>query len=78
MIRVVLSLVVDSIDLSSRFLVSLNSRAALLDQLGNQTGPTGLVTRADFRPVVAVKIFVEVDEITPIWILLEFLKAAVD
>ena len=33
----------------------------LLDELSNQSGPTGLVTRADAGAVVAVEVFVKRD-----------------
>ena len=44
----------------------------LLDEFGNQSGPAGLMTRADPGAVVAVEVFVEQDQITPVWVGLEF------
>src|SRR4051794_28969854 len=40
-------------------------------------GPTGLVTRAETRAVVAVEIFVEQDEVAPVRIVLKLCRSAV-
>ena len=48
----------------------------LLDEFGNQSGPAGLMTRADPGAVVAMEVFVERDQITPVWVALEFFRAA--
>ena len=45
--------------------------AALLDQLGHQRRPAGLVARAEARAGFAVKIFVEKNQIAPVRIVLE-------
>src|SRR5258705_9735088 len=50
----------------------------LLYQLGNECGPPGLVTSADAGAVVAVEVFMEWDQITPMGIFLEFFRAAED
>src|SRR5215470_18964951 len=55
-----------------------SSLAALLEQLGDEARPAGLVAGADARAVVAVKVLVEEHEVTPVWVALEFLGAAVD
>src|SRR6516162_3887268 len=78
---VLFSAVTNSIVLSLIFVVEifcLHSFAALLDQLGNKPGPAGLVTGANSCAVIAVKVFVEVDQVTPVWVLLEFLQASID
>lgn len=43
----------------------------LFDQLGDQPGPARLMTRADTRPIVAMKIFVEQDQVLPMRIALK-------
>jgi hypothetical protein len=43
----------------------------LFDQLGNQAGPAGLVTRADAGAIVAVEILVEKDQVPPVGIALK-------
>src|SRR3974377_1257143 len=58
-------------------ILCLHSFAALLDQLRNESGPTSLVTRANPRPVIAVKVFVEINQVAPVRILLKFLQAAI-
>src|SRR5690349_16031117 len=50
----------------------------LLDQFRDQGGPAGLMAGTDAGAVVAVKIFVERDEIAPMIITLEFFRAAED
>ena len=52
------------------------SLVVLLDELGDQSGPAGLVARADPGAVVAVEVFVEWDQITPVRVVLEFFRAA--
>jgi hypothetical protein len=47
-----------------------------LDQRCHESSPPSLVTGADAGPVVAVKIFVEEQVITPVRVALEFLRAA--
>src|SRR5574340_251185 len=54
------------------------SHAALLDQLGHESGPTGLVAGADTGSVVSVKRFVEQDQIPPMRVLLELLGLPID
>ena len=48
----------------------------LLHQLRDQSGPAGLMARADTGAVVAVKVFVERDQIAPVRIGLELFRAA--
>ena len=48
----------------------------LLDEFGNQSGPAGLMARADPGAVVAMEVFVERDQIAPVWVVLEFFRAA--
>ena len=50
----------------------------LLDQLGDQAGPPGLVAGAEAGAGVAIEIFVEQDEVAPVRIGLELLAIAVD
>ena len=49
-----------------------------LNKAGYKSGPAGLVTCAHSSAVVAVKIFVEENQILPIGVLLELLGTAVD
>src|SRR5262245_1862256 len=51
---------------------------ALLEELGDQSGPAGLMARAETGAVVAVEIFVERDEVPPLRVGLELGDAAVD
>src|ERR1700704_6245115 len=53
------------------------SLTALFDQLGHQTRPSGLMTRADPRAVVAVKILIKQDQILPVGIVLEYFGPSV-
>src|SRR6266403_3637940 len=55
----------------------LHSLAALLNELGNQSGPSGLVARSNAGAIVAMKVFVKVDEVAPVWIGLKFLEPAI-
>lgn len=56
----------------------LHSLAALLNKLGNQSRPSGLVARSDASAIVAMKVLMEIDEVAPVWIVLEFLKPAIN
>src|SRR6185369_3327650 len=48
------------------------------DQAGDQSGPSGLVAGSQAGAVVAVEIFVEENQVAPVWIVLEFSGASVD
>src|SRR6266540_6872214 len=52
--------------------------ATLLQELGDQAGPAGLVAGADAGPAVAVEVLVEQDQVAPVGIALEQLEGAVD
>ncbi len=52
--------------------------AAKLDEFGNESGPTGLMTGAEPGTVVTVEVFIEEDVVAPERIALEFFRAAVD
>jgi hypothetical protein len=47
--------------------------AALLNKLGNQARPSGLVARPDASPIVAMKELVKIDEVAPVCIVLKFI-----
>jgi hypothetical protein len=49
-----------------------------LDEARYESGPTGLMTGADSGAVVAVKVFVEEQQIPPVRVLLELFGAAMD
>src|SRR5215469_12351620 len=49
-----------------------------LDQTRNQSGPAGLMARAEARTVVAVEVLVEEDVVAPVRVGLKLLRAAVD
>src|SRR5262249_32232523 len=49
-----------------------------LNEAGHQSGPTGLMTCANSGAVIAVKVFVEQNQIPPVRILLELIGATVD
>src|SRR5574341_87759 len=51
---------------------------ALLEELGHETRPAGLVAGADPGPVVAVEVLVEEDQVLPVGVGLELLCAPVD
>src|SRR5712692_8522350 len=51
--------------------------AALLDQLGHQAGPAGLVAGAEACSVVAVKILIEQDQVLPERVVLKDFRRAV-
>jgi len=59
-------------------LAQLHSLAALLNELGNQSRPSGLVARSDASAIVAMKEFMKVDEIAPVWIALKFIEPAIN
>lgn len=59
-----------------RFCAALLSR--LLDQLGNKSCPSCLVAGPDTRAVIAVKILIEKNGVSPEWIFLELLRACKD
>ena len=48
----------------------------LLNQLGYQPRPAGLVTRAQARAAIAMKILVEQQIVAKVWILLQFFPVA--
>src|SRR5207253_1679916 len=52
--------------------------AALLQRLGDQSGPARLVTCPDATAVVAMEIFVEQNEIAPVGVVLELVGLPVD
>ncbi len=58
--------------------IRLYSLAALLDQLGDKSCASRLVTRPDSGAVVAMEVFVEINQIAPVRVVLEFFKAPVD
>ena len=62
----------------SHSLAQLHSLAALLNELGNQSRPSGLVARSDAGAIVAMKVLVKIDEVAPVRIVLKFLKPAID
>jgi hypothetical protein len=47
--------------------------AALLQQLGNESGPAGLVVRPHSFSCIAVEVFMEQDQVLPVWIILELI-----
>ena len=55
------------------FVPQLHSLAALLNKLGSQSRPSGLVARSDASPIVPMKEFVEIDEVAPVCIVLKFI-----
>ena len=48
------------------------SPATLFNQLRNQARPTSLMAGAEPGPIVSVKILMELDQVAPVWIILEF------
>ncbi len=50
------------------------SRTPLVDQISDQAGPSRLVTCPDPRAVIAVEVFVEEQAISPMRIVLKFLR----
>src|SRR6266446_1989750 len=61
---------------ASRIVRSDTLLTALFDQFCDETGPAGLMASADPGAIVAVKVFVEKDEIAPVRIALKKLGAA--
>jgi hypothetical protein len=59
-------------------LAQLHSLAALLNELGDQSRPSGLVARSDASAIVAMKVLMEIDEVAPVWIVLKFLEPAIN
>src|SRR4051794_17095336 len=55
-----------------------SSTSPFVDEIGDEARPAGLVIRAESGTVVAVEVFVEQQQIAPVRILLELLRAAVD
>jgi hypothetical protein len=53
-------------------------RAATLQQGRHQPGPAGLMTGSQTRAIVTVEVFIEKNEVAPVWIFLEHFAAAVD
>ena len=56
----------------------LSSAATLFDQFRNQARPTRLVAGADTRPIVSVKILMELNQVAPIRIILEFFLSPIN
>lgn len=63
---------VDHVSLSAAY----GSLVVLLNELGDQPSPAGLVARADPGAVITVEIFMKRDQIAPVRIVLEFSSAA--
>src|SRR5262249_4494102 len=51
---------------------------ALLQHFCDEPRPAGLVAGPDARPVVAVEVLVEEDQVAPVWIALVLLSPAID
>src|SRR5581483_103718 len=49
--------------------------AALLQQLGDDAGPSGLVAGADSAAVIAVEVLIEEDQVLPVRILIKIVPA---
>src|SRR5215469_10970646 len=60
------------------FAPQLHSLAALLNKLGHQSRPPGLVARPDASPIVAMKELVKIDEVPPVCIVLKFIEPAIN
>src|ERR1700683_1093621 len=58
--------------------IALASFTALFDQLGHQAGPPSLMTCAEAGAVVAMKVLVEQNQISPVRIVLEYFGSTVD
>ena len=54
------------------------SFATLFDQFRNKTCPTSLMTRTNPSAIIAMKIFVKLDEIAPVGIGLKFVQTPTD
>ena len=50
----------------------------LLNQLGNQPCPAGLMACAQSRAVIAMKVFMEEDMVSPVWVLLQERVVAIE
>ncbi len=57
---------------------TLRCLAALLNELGNQSRPSGLVTGANPSAIVAMKVLVKIDEVAPVRIVLKFFEPAIN
>src|SRR5437879_967716 len=53
-------------------------RRKQMHHAGDNAGPASLMAGAEAGPVVAVEVFVEQDQVTPVRVFLELLRAAVD
>src|SRR6516225_7463454 len=53
-------------------------RPALLDHLGHKSGPPSLVACSNSRAVIAMKVFMELNEVAPLRVALKFAQTAVD
>src|SRR5882724_11253867 len=58
---------------STAWLLATHGLAVLLHKLRYQASPTSLMTGPNPRAIVSVKVFVEHNQISPIWIGLKFL-----
>jgi len=54
--------------------LAVSGLSALLHQLGDHTGPSGLMAGSYSGTRVAVEIFVKQHQVTPVWVRLEFLQ----
>ena len=59
-------------------LAQLHALAALLNKLGDQSRPSGLVARSDASAIVAMEVLMEIDEVAPVRIVLKFLEPAIN
>src|SRR5258707_1624907 len=55
---------------------TLRCLAALFKELGNESSPSGLVTRSDASSIVAVEVLVKIDAVAPVRIALKFFEPA--
>src|SRR5579863_7815056 len=67
-----------SSETAGRNWTSVTLLSALFDQLSDETGPACLVARADAGAVVAMEIFVEKEQVSPMRVFLENFRAAGD
>lgn len=56
----------------------LHSLSALFNKLGNEPRPSRLVAGSNPGPVVAMKVFVEINAVAPVWIALKFFEPAIN
>ena len=56
----------------------LDSLAALFDELGDESSPSGLMACTDPGAVVSMEVLVEIDEVAPMGIALKFLDLAIN